>query len=231
MDRTEGKDDEETRAASGATAANGDGHREADEHRPTRVSESSSQRSHFEETLTRRNKKTALVVFAGILVLPTIIATVIIPWNSFSNVAVVVGTYALVGVLFWILLRGIRAEAHVRVTDTGVEAELTPEPLIGNVSSAVVPFEDITRVQYSEPSGGHIHVTNEDQWEATREADNPRTFMVTSGSSREFSGTYRGGIRIEQADGPPVYIGSERPVELATAIVDRAGSVETADRI
>lgn len=154
-------------------------------------------------------------------------------------VIAVVGMLAVMSLPFYGFQRyhSSRTLYDLRVTDEGVEVE--------GKSSVLVPFEAITRVQYSEPTGSHVQVTREDKEAAKRsmkEADGLVTPNTWEHSARRFLVTprpftkppnmnYRGGVRIERADRPPVYVGSERPVELASIIAEKAPGVEGIERL
>jgi hypothetical protein len=106
--------------------------------------------------------------------------------------------------------------AHVRVTDTGVDIDLN---WLGfNSSSGVeVSFSDIAGVEYTVPDGSYIRVKPGESTGANR-------YMAP----RNSQGTYRDGIRIERINDDPVYVGTERPAELAETIVERTPGVESA---
>lgn len=142
-------------------------------------------------------------------------------------------------VAFGLLVGGITAgvgyvslqlRVHVRVTDDGVVVH-REGGRVWSSETVTVPFEEVARVQYSDPDGSHPHI-----YVRTGEHD-AKYFMVDNSDPKYESGmgdrkpmnVYREGIRIERVDGPPVYVGSKRQVELAEAIAQQSPAVEDAE--
>lgn len=242
----------ETRTASEDATADEWGRREAAGRRDATASTASSGRHvHFEETLSPRLPERQLafgVVFVLLLsAVPIVLILLYAPPSADVGVGplagpLVVGVVGLLGIGGLVYAHRSRLRVDVRITDSGVVIQQNWSPPWSS-SGVVVPFDDISRVQYSEASGSHIQVSTQDYRDnrrSMREADGfitfntrehrPQTYMVTSRPYRGVNTNYRGGIRIERVDSPPVYVGSERPAELARIIADRAPGVERAEQ-
>jgi hypothetical protein len=75
-----------------------------------------------------------------------------------------------------------------------------------------IPFDAITGVEYLDPEESSARVELTD-WRA----------------QRFFAGRSRNWIRLERGNDPTVYIGSDRPSELAETIARRVPGVENAE--
>jgi len=107
---------------------------------------------------------------------------------------------AAVRLLVTNLRRALDAVVHVRVTEDGVR--VTREGSQYWQSSGVeVPFDAITAVEYVDP-----------------EASSFRAELGDARAPKFFAGRSRDWVRLERAQGPAVYVGSDRPRELAEAI-------------
>lgn len=100
---------------------------------------------------------------------------------------------------------------HVRVTDTGVTVERDGSRYWQS-SGVEMPFDAITAVEYLDPEESPTRIELAD-WRA----------------QRFFAGRSRNWIRLERGNGPTVYIGSDRPIELAETIARRVPGIENAE--
>lgn len=124
-----------------------------------------------------------------------------------------------VGILYGTLVLGYR----VRVTDEGVEVRPVGD-LFWEGQSLDVPFEEVSRVQYNDPDGPYLYGQSDE------EAAGAEFFKVVPNTTYDKGmNTYHDGVRIERVDGPPVYVGSDRHVELAGTIAERSPDVESAE--
>lgn len=125
----------------------------------------------------------------------------------------------IAGLLYGTLGLGYR----VRVTDEGVEVGPVGD-LFWEGQSVDVPFEAVDRVQYNDPDGPYLYGQSDE------EAAGAEFFKILPNTTYDKGmNTYHDGVRIERVDGPPVYLGSDRHVELAETIAERspnAGSAE-----
>lgn len=101
---------------------------------------------------------------------------------------------------------------HVRVTDAGVDVQRNGGIRYRQSSGVDVPFDAITAVEYADPEEPSYRVELGD-WRA------PKFF---AGRSQDW-------VRLERGDGSAVYVGSDRPVELAETIARQAPSVEAVE--
>jgi len=105
---------------------------------------------------------------------------------------------------------GPKDEVHTRVTDRGIEIDREGGRL-GQSSGVTVSFETVTAVEYNDPDGD-IRVELGDI--------NAKKFI--GGRSGDW-------VRIERADGPAVYVGSDRHRALADVVADMAPGVDDAE--
>ena len=113
---------------------------------------------------------------------------------------------------FLLSMRGtFDKQVHTRVTDSGVSVRREGSWL-GQSSRADIAFDAITGVEYLDP-----------------EESSTRLEMDDLRSKQFFAGRSKNWIRVERGDAPTVYIGSDRPLELAEAIVRRSPGVESAE--
>lgn len=116
--------------------------------------------------------------------------------------------FLLVGVAFvWLFVknvgRAVGKEVHTQVTDDGVSVSRTGSQYWQS-SGVDIPFDVITSIEYVDP-----------------EASSFRMELRDFRAPKFFAGRSRNWIRLERAHGPAVYIGSDRPQELAAAIAQR----------
>lgn len=107
--------------------------------------------------------------------------------------------------------RAFEGRVHVRVTDAGVTVERDGSRL-GQSSRVEVPFDAISAVEYLDPDESSTRVD-------VRELRAPK---FLAGRSRDW-------VRLDRSGDPAVYVGSDRPIELAETIVRRVPDVETAE--
>lgn len=190
-------------------------------------------RVHYEETLSKSLGDVSPVIkaFAAFVVVTLVVGFALPLVLGGSGIDVVGLAFLLVflGGTAFLGYRAFQMQVDVRVTDAGVEIARTGNPL-GSGTTVAVPFERIGRVQYSDPNAEpHIYVPRADHG-----AD---WFMVDADPDMQLDGTvggrkpanvYSDGVRIERVDGPPVYVGSSRPVELAETIAAQAPRVRGA---
>lgn len=216
------------------------------------------QRVHFEEELHIKDEEGAshmisfskgLLVFMIISSVTSIVLVVGIMMSTFASafggvdgilsavasiyaqqphVIVGAGLAVLLVVLYFLagvfgIRRGMRQafdeQVTIQVTDSGLSVRqegghsqgrgvITPYDPTG----VDVPFDAITAVEYADPS------------ESTR-----RTELGDWRAPKFFAGRSQDWIRIERADGPAVYVGSDQKRELADTIVRHSPNVETAE--
>jgi hypothetical protein len=203
----------------------------------------------FEETLNMRDEAgakpyTKYVYLAVVfLIVNAVVGGTLIPWSAmdwFAPIGVVDLTVSImtslwserpiefVGIVLIILfsvfymvallggfllsMRGtFDKQVHTRVTDSGVSVRREGSWL-GQSSRADIAFDAITGVEYLDP-----------------EESSTRLEMDDLRSKQFFAGRSKNWIRVERGDAPTVYIGSDRPLELAEAIVRRSPGVESAE--
>lgn len=113
---------------------------------------------------------------------------------------------------FLLSMRGtFDKQVHTRVTDSGVSVRREGSWL-GQSSRADIAFDAITGVEYLDP-----------------EESSTRLEMDDLRSKQFFAGRSKNWIRVKRGDAPTVYIGSDRPLELAEAIARRSPGVESAE--
>ena len=113
---------------------------------------------------------------------------------------------------FLLSMRGtFDKQVHTRVTDSGVSVRREGSWL-GQSSRADIAFDAITGVEYLDP-----------------EESSTRLEMDDLRSKQFFAGRSKNWIRVKRGDAPTVYIGSDRPLELAEAIARRSSGVESAE--
>lgn len=107
--------------------------------------------------------------------------------------------------------RAFDERIHVRVTEDRVTVQRYGSRYWQS-SGVEIPFDAITAVEYLDPEGSSTRLELGD-WR----------------DQRFFAGRSRNSIRIERGDGPAVYIGSDRPTELAETIARGVPAVENAE--
>jgi len=107
--------------------------------------------------------------------------------------------------------RAFDERVHVRVTDAGMGVQRDGSSYWRS-SGVDVPFDAITAVEYVDPDETSLRVELGD-WRAPK----------------FFAGRSRSWVRIERNDGPAVYVGSDRPLELAETIARGAPGVGQAE--
>jgi hypothetical protein len=133
-----------------------------------------------------------------------------------DQLVVVAGlVFLLLGVGFvWLFVenvgRALDKTVRVQVDDRGVSVERTGSQYWQS-SGVDVPFDAITAVEYVDPEESSFRV----------ELGDLRAPKFFAGRSRDW-------VRLERTRGPAVYIGSDRPNELAEAIARRVPGDVTA---
>jgi hypothetical protein len=127
-----------------------------------------------------------------------------------AGVVVLLVSAAVVPLLVRSVRRALDREVHVRVTDGGVGIERTGSRYWQSPGVAI-PFGAITTVEYVDRDESSFRV----------ELGDVRAEKFFAGRSREW-------VRLERADEPAVYVGSDRPRELAEAIAQRVPGDVTA---
>lgn len=132
------------------------------------------------------------------------------------GVVLLVGLVTVAGSLVTAVAMGRRLgqvfeqTVHVRVTETGVVVRR--EESHANQSRGVdVPFDAITAVEYLDP-----------------DESSTRLELGDLRAPKFFAGRSRSWIRIEREGDPAVYVGSDRPEELAVTVAQRSPHVEHA---
>ncbi|MEF8791345.1 MAG: hypothetical protein V5A61_14565 [Haloarculaceae archaeon] len=120
------------------------------------------------------------------------------------------GVFSIVGFVRG-MGRAFDEEVHARVTDAGITVRREGRGYWES-SGVEIPFDDIAAVEYADPDESSLRVEFGD-WR----------------SPKFFAGRSRDWVRIERADGPAVYVGSDRPVELAETIARSAPDVGSAE--
>lgn len=120
------------------------------------------------------------------------------------------GLFATVGFLL-AMGRAFDERVRVRVTDAGVSVRRDGSRYWQS-SGVDLPFDAITAVEYADPTGSSTR-TELGDWRAPK---------FLAGRSRSW-------IRVERDGGPAVYVGSDRPVELAETVARSAPGVESAE--
>ena len=124
-------------------------------------------------------------------------------------VALFVVGYSVFSILGFVrgMRRAFDEAVHVRVTDAGVTVRREGSGYWQS-SGVEIPLDDIAAVEYADPDESSLRVEFGD-WR----------------SPKFFAGRSRDWVRIERAGGPAVYVGSDRPVELAETIARSAPGV------
>lgn len=107
--------------------------------------------------------------------------------------------------------RAFDKQVHIRVTDSDVTVRREGGSYWES-SGVEIPFDAITSVEYLDPDESSIRIELGD-WRAKR---------FYAGRSQQW-------IRIERGTDSPVYVGSDRPVELAETVARKAPGVENAE--
>lgn len=183
---------------------------------------------HFEETVKKSPGEMGVGYWAGMVLFVAILGLLFRFGLGDGPVWLLVagvGGVVLLGVMLYSTFgQGVR----LRVTDAGVEVR--PYGVrIGDATPVQVPFEAIESVEYNEPDGPFMYVRNDDVPEA-------ESYMVERGhpgahneaGSEKAANYYWTGVRIGRNDGPPLYVATGRPVELAETVAARAPTVERA---
>lgn len=116
------------------------------------------------------------------------------------------GVFSVVGFVRR-MRRAFDEAVHVRVTETGLVVRREGGGYRRS-QGVDVPFEAVTAVEYLDPDASSTRLEIGD-WRA-------RKF---------FAGRSRNWVRIERTGEPAVYVGSDRPVELAETVADRVPGV------
>lgn len=116
--------------------------------------------------------------------------------------------FLIMGVGFvWLFVknvgRAVSKEVHIQVTDDGVSVSRSGSQYWQS-SGVDIPFDSITTVEYVDPDESSFRMELRD-------------FRAP----KFFAGRSRNWIRLERTTGPAVYIGSDRPRELANTIAQR----------
>lgn len=134
----------------------------------------------------------------------------IVGFLLFGVATIVLGLLLIVGFVRQ-MGRVFDRQIHVQVTDGGVTVQRTGSPYWRS-PEIEIPFDAITSVEYVDPDESSLRLELSD-WRA----------------KRFFAGRSRSWIRLERGDDSAVYIGSDRPIELAETIAQRAPGVEHAE--
>jgi hypothetical protein len=116
------------------------------------------------------------------------------------------GVFSTAGFLLQ-MRRAFDEEVHVRVTGAGISVRRDGSRYWQS-SGEEIPFDAVTAVEYLDPDESSTRLELGD-WRA------PKFF---AGRSRDW-------VRIERAADPAVYVGSDRPVELAETVARQAPGV------
>lgn len=116
------------------------------------------------------------------------------------------GVFSILGFVLG-MRRAFDKEVHVRVSDAGVTVRREGSGYWES-SGVEIPIDDIAVVEYADPDESSLRVEFGD-WR----------------SPKFFAGRSQDWVRVERAGGPAVYIGSDRPVELAETIARSAPGV------
>lgn len=127
----------------------------------------------------------------------------------FVVLAVSYGVFSIVGFVFQ-MQRAFEKEVHTRVTDTGVSVQRRGSGSWQS-SGVDIPFNAITAVEYLHPDESSTRI----------EFGDARSKQFFAGRSKDW-------VRIERGNDPTVYIGSDRPMELAEVIAQSAPNVTNA---
>ncbi|PSQ19626.1 hypothetical protein BRD00_00945 [Halobacteriales archaeon QS_8_69_26] len=103
-----------------------------------------------------------------------------------------------------------RDRVHTRVTDRGVEIDREGARVMGS-AGLTVPFESVTAVEYSDPEG------------------DPKVNLEDARAKKFIAGRSSDWVRIGRYDDPAVYVGSDRPRELADVVAGLAPNVAEAE--
>lgn len=196
---------------------------------------------YFEENLSRADDTVDRGIAVGSVmlvvgVLPTTVIAILKAMQEPVWWLAVVLIWGIAFAMWKILQKRKETSVNVQVKSDGVFVDQTPKPWLGT-GGEYVSFDDISGVQYSlAETSPRIHLTEEDKQKSAEQLNmenDPARFMVARQSSNNAlnAGTYRGGIRIERTNGPPVYIGSETPNKLSAVIVEQSPLVDHAEKL
>jgi hypothetical protein len=144
--------------------------------------------------------------------------------ESFEVFLLAVGVSIVIGVLLiggfvWQLQRAFDEQVLVQVTEDGVRVERTgTRPWYAKLGipfgyastpGVEIPFDAITVVEYADPEVSSNRIEFQD-WRAPK----------------FFAGRHKDWIRLDRHDAPAVYVGSDRPTELAGIIARNAPGVD-----
>ena len=118
--------------------------------------------------------------------------------------------FSIVGFLLQVR-RAFDQRVHVRVTDAGVSVRREGSRYWQS-SGVEIPFDAITAVERPDSDESSVRV----------ELGDLRAPKFLAGRRRNW-------VRLERGDDPAVYVGSDRPVELAETIARRAPGVESSE--
>ena len=118
------------------------------------------------------------------------------------------GVFTIVGFLFQ-MRRVFDEEVRVRVTETGISVRRDGSRYWQS-SGVDVPFDAVTAVEYLDPDESSTRLELGD-WR----------------SPKFFAGRSRNWVRLERTGGSAVYVGSDRPVELAETVARQVPGVVT----
>lgn len=118
------------------------------------------------------------------------------------------GVFSIVGFVLR-MRRVFDKEVHVRVTENGMSVRRDGSGYWQS-SGVDIPFDVVTAVEYLDPDESSTRLEPGD-WRA----------------QKFFAGRGRNWVRIERSDDSAVYVGSDRPVELAETVAGRTPHVAT----
>ena len=124
----------------------------------------------------------------------------------FGLLVVGYGVFSIGGLLFR-MRRAFDKEVHVRVTENAISVRRDGSGYWQS-PGVEIPFDAVTAVEYPDPDESSTRVELGD-WRAKK---------FIAGRSRSW-------VRFERAGGPAVYVGSDRPIELAETVARRVPGV------
>lgn len=155
----------------------------------------------------------ATSMFGGVDAVLSILDTIWAEQPIFLLVGLLIVSYGLFTIVGFLraMGRAFDKRIHVRVTETGVTVQREGSGHWQS-SGVEIPFDAITTVEYLDP-----------------DASSTRIELSDVRAQQFFAGRSQNWIRLERANDSAVYIGSDRPVELAETIAQRAPSVGTVE--